>query len=146
MELEEKINAAIKAAMLAKASNNLEALRAIKSTILLLKTSSEGLNEESANKALQKMVKQREETAEIYKQQNRADLYEPEIFQANIIKQYLPKQMDLAEIEIKLKEIITKIGAKSITDLGKVMGAATKELGGKADGKIIASLTKALLS
>jgi uncharacterized protein len=146
MELEEKINADIKTAMFAKAATTLEALRAIKSAILLLKTSSEGLSEDSVNKAMQKMVKQREETAEIYKQQNRNDLYEPEIFQANIIKQYLPKQLDSSEIKSKLQEIITKMGATSMADLGKVMSVATKELSGKADGKIISSLTKELLS
>ncbi len=146
MELEEKINADIKTAMLAKESQKLEALRAIKAAILLLKTSSEGLSETSANKTLQKMVKQREETSEIYKAQNRNDLSEPEIFQANIIKQYLPKQMDEAEIKLIIQEIISRIGAKNIADLGKVMGTATKELGGKADGKIISAITKELLS
>jgi uncharacterized protein len=146
MQIEEQINTDIKNAMLAKEAGKLEALRAIKSAVLLLKTSSEGLTEESANKAMQKMVKQREETAEIYKQQNRLDLAEPEIFQANIIKQYLPKQMDEAEIKIIIKEIISQVGATSIADLGKVMGVASKQLSGKADGKIISTLTKELLS
>jgi uncharacterized protein len=146
MNIEEKINADIKSAMLAKEATKLEALRAIKSAVLLLKTSSEGLSEDSAIKAMQKMVKQREETAEIYKQQNRLDLADPEIFQANIIKQYLPKQMDEAEIRATLKGIIGEIGASSIADLGKVMGVASKQLAGKADGKIISALTKELLS
>jgi uncharacterized protein len=146
MQIEERINADIKNAMLAKEASKLEALRAIKSAVLLLKTSSEGLTEESANKAMQKMVKQREETAEIYKQQNRLDLAEPEIFQANVIKQYLPKQMDESEIKIIIKDIINQVGATSIADLGKVMGVASKQLAGKADGKIISTLTKELLS
>jgi uncharacterized protein len=146
MQIEEQINIDIKNAMLAKEAGKLEALRAIKSAVLLLKTSSEGLTEESANKAMQKMVKQREETAEVYKQQNRIDLAEPEIFQANIIKQYLPKQLGEAEIKIVIKEIINQVGAVSIADLGKVMGVASKQLSGKADGKIISMLTKELLS
>jgi uncharacterized protein len=146
MQIEEQINSDIKKAMLAKEADKLEALRAIKSAVLLLKTSTEGLTEESVNKAMQKMVKQREETAEIYKQQNRLDLAEPEIFQANIIKQYLPKQMEEAEIKIIIKEIINQVGAVSISDLGKVMGVASKQLSGKADGKIISMLTKELLS
>ncbi len=146
MNIEEKINADIKSAMLAKEATKLEALRAIKSAVLLLKTSSEGLSEDSAIKAMQKMVKQREETAEIYKQQNRLDLADPEIFQANIIKQYLPKQMNEAEIRATLKVIIAEIGASSLADLGKIMGVASKQLAGKADGKIISALTKELLS
>jgi uncharacterized protein len=146
MQIEEQINTDIKNAMLAKEAGKLEALRAIKSAVLLLKTSTEGLTEESANKAMQKMVKQREETAEIYKQQNRLDLADPEIFQANVIKQYLPKQMDEAEIKIIIKEIIRQVGATSMADLGKVMGVASKQLSGKADGKIVSMLTKELLS
>src|SRR6185369_6422693 len=98
MALEEKINADIKAAMLAKESAKLEALRAIKSAILLLKTSPEGYNDDTELKALQKMVKQRKETAEIYKTQNRSELAETELFQAGIIEAYLPKQMGEDEI------------------------------------------------
>jgi uncharacterized protein len=146
MNLEEQINNDIKQAMLAKASAKLEALRAIKSSILLLKTSPEGLTEDSALKSMQKMVKQREETAEIYKQQGRSDLAEAETFQAGIIKQYLPKQMDEAELKEVLKTIIQSAGASSAADLGKVMGIASKQLAGKADGKVISALVKQLLN
>ena len=118
MTLEEKINADIKSAMLAREAQKLEALRAIKSAVLLLKTSPEGLTEESGVKAMQKMVKQRKETAEIYTSQGRPELAEVELAQASIIEAYLPKQM----------------------------GVATKQLAGKADGKIISQVVKDLLS
>ena len=116
MTLEEKINADIKSAMLAKEAQKLEALRAIKSAILLLKTSPEGHTAESELKSLQKMVKQRRETAEVYKTQNRADLAETEIFQANIIEAYLPKMMSEEDLEyerniemFRLKRLIAKL-------------------------------------
>lgn len=146
MALEEKINADIKAAMLAKESQKLEALRAIKSAILLLKTSPEGLTDETELKALQKMVKQRKETAELYKTQNRADLAEVELAQASIIENYLPKQMSEDEIRAEVSKIIVSTGASSPADMGKVMGAATKALAGKADGKTISAVVKELLS
>ncbi len=146
MALEEKINADIKAAMLAKEAKKLEALRAIKSAILLLKTSPEGLNDDTELKALQKMVKQRKETAEIYKTQSRQDLYDDEVFQASIIEAYLPKQMSEEELRGELTKIIAAVGASSAADMGKVMGAATKQLAGKADGKAISNLVKELLS
>lgn len=146
MALEEKINADIKAAMLAKEAKKLEALRAIKSAILLLKTSPEGLNDDTELKALQKMVKQRKETAEIYKTQSRQDLYDDEVFQASIIEAYLPKQMSEVELRGELTKIIAAVGASSAADMGKVMGAATKQLAGKADGKAISNLVKELLS
>ncbi|MFN4235145.1 MAG: GatB/YqeY domain-containing protein [Bacteroidia bacterium] len=145
MSLEEKINADIKAAMLAKEAQKLEALRAIKSAILLLKTSEEGSSEEAEIKALQKMVKQRRETAEIYQKQNRQDLAEAELFQATIIEKYLPAQMSEDEIREALKQIIAQVGASSPADMGKVMGVATKELSGKADGKTISAIVKQLL-
>jgi uncharacterized protein len=145
MGLEEKINADIKAAMLAKDSKKLEALRAIKSAILLLKTSAAGHTEESETKELMKMVKQRKETAEIYKTQQRADLAEAELFQAGIIEAYLPKQMTEDEVREELKKIIASVGASSAADMGKVMGVATKQLAGKAEGKMISSLVKQLL-
>lgn len=146
MALEEKINADIKAAMLAKESQKLEALRAIKSAILLLKTSPEGLTDETEMKALQKMVKQRKETAEIYKTQNRSDLAEVELAQAAIIENYLPKQMSEDEIRAEVSKIIASTGASSPADMGKVMGVATKALAGKADGKTISAVVKELLS
>lgn len=146
MMLEDQINSDIKAAMLSKDSKKLEALRAIKSVILLLKTSPEGLTEDSANKALQKEVKKRKETAEIYQSQNRADLAEIELAQASIIEIYLPKQMSELEVRAELENIISSAGASSAADMGKVMGIATKQLAGKADGKMISTIVKELLS
>jgi len=146
MTLEEKINGDIKSAMLAKEAPNLEALRAIKSAILLLKTSAEGHTAESELKSLQKMVKQRRETAEVYKTQSRADLAETEEFQANIIEAYLPKMMSEDEIKTALTSIIAESGASSAAEMGKVMGLANKAFAGKADNKIVSQLVKELLS
>ncbi len=146
MTLEEQINADIKAAMLAKEAAKLEALRAVKSAILLLKTSPEGLSPESEMKALNKMVKQRKETAEVYITQNRKDLADVELAQAAIIENYLPKQMDETELRTEISKIITAVGASSPADLGKVMGLATKQLAGKADGKVVSTIVKELLS
>jgi uncharacterized protein YqeY len=146
MALEEKINSDIKAAMLAKDQKKLEALRSIKSAILLLKTSPEGLSDDTEAKALQKMVKQRKETADIYKTQGRNDLAEVELFQANIIEAYLPKQLSEDELKTEISKIIATVGASSPADMGKVMGAATKQLAGKADGKAISTIVKELLS
>lgn len=145
MNIEEKVNSEIKAAMLAKDAKRLEALRAIKSVVLLLKTSPEGLTEDSVNKALQKEVKKRKETAEIYKTQNRSDLEEVELFQANVMEEYLPKQMTEEEIKAELSKIIASVGASGPGDLGKVMGAASKAFAGKADNKIVSALVKQLL-
>ncbi len=146
MTIEERINNDIKTAMLAKDQGRLEALRAIKSAILLLKTSSEGLTEESAMKAMQKEVKKRRESADIYNQQNRKDLADVETFQANVIEEYLPKQMGEAELRAALQQIITETGASSPADMGKVMGAATKKFAGQADGKMISAIVKELLA
>ncbi|MDF2437177.1 MAG: GatB/YqeY protein [Bacteroidota bacterium] len=146
MALEEKINADIKSAMLAKEAAKLEALRAVKSAILLLKTSPEGYNDDTELKALQKMVKQRKETAEVYKTQNRPELAEVELSQASIIEAYLPKQMSEDEIRAEVAKIITSVGAASPADMGKVMGVATKQLAGKADGKVVSGMVKELLS
>jgi uncharacterized protein YqeY len=146
MALEETINNDIKTAMKAKEANKLQALRAIKSSILLLKTSPEGLTEESAIKSLQKMVKQRKDAGELYVQQNRQDLADVEFFEAAIIDKYLPQQMNEDEIKVELTAIISKTGASSKADMGKVMGMATKAMAGKADGKLISTLVKQLLS
>lgn len=146
MTIEEKVNNEIKAAMLAKNQPRLEALRAIKSVVLLLKTSPEGLTEESATKALQKEAKKRRETADIYTQQNRNDLAEVELFQAGVIEEYLPKQMSEAELRTALQQVIAETGASSPADMGKVMGAATKKFAGLADGKMISAIVKELLS
>jgi uncharacterized protein YqeY len=146
MTLEEQINADIKAAMLAKEAAKLEALRAVKSAILLLKTSPEGLSPESEMKALNKMVKQRKETAEVYTSQSRKDLADVELSQAAIIENYLPKQMSEADLRSDIQNIIASIGASSLADLGKVMGLATKQFAGKADGKVVSTIVKELLS
>jgi uncharacterized protein YqeY len=145
MSLEEKINADIKSAMLAKEAQKLEALRAIKSAILLLKTSAEGLTPETELKAVQKMVKQRKETAELYVSQGRQDLADVEVAQAKIIEAYLPAQMSADDLRAAIKEIIASVGASSAADMGKVMGVASKQLSGKADGKAISTMVKELL-
>ena len=144
--IEEKLNADIKTAMLARDAKKLDALRAMKSVVLLLKTSPEGLTEESATKALQKEVKKRRETADIYNKQNRADLAEVEIAQADVIEAYLPKQMSAEELKAEVEKIIAQVGATSPADMGKVMGVATKALAGKADGKAVSDLVKQLLA
>jgi uncharacterized protein len=145
MNIEEKINADIKTAMLAKDAKRLEALRAIKSALLLLKTSPEGLTEDSMNKALQKEVKKRKESAEIYKGQNRSDLEETELFQAKVMEEYLPGQMPEDDIRKEVKKIIETVGAKGPSDMGKVMGAASKAFAGKADNKVVSGIVKELL-
>lgn len=146
MDLEQQINNDIKTAMLAKDAARLEALRGMKSVILLLKTSPEGLTEESAVKAMMKEAKKRREAAEIFSQQNRSDLADVEIAQAGIIESYLPKMMSEDEVRTALQAIITSVGASSPADMGKVMGVATKQLAGKADGKMISTIVKDLLS
>jgi uncharacterized protein YqeY len=145
MGIEEKINADVKASMLAKNAKRLEAVRAIKSVILLLKTSPEGLTEENATKAIQKEYKKRKETAEIYTQQNRPDLAEDEIAQALVMEEYLPKALSEDEIRTIVKNAIAETGASSAADMGKVMGAANKVVAGRADGKLVSQLVKELL-
>lgn len=146
MTFEEKINADIKTAMLAKDSKKLEALRAIKNVVILLKTSPEGISDDSIMKTIQKEVKKRKESADIFTQQNRADLAEVELFQAGVMEAYLPQQMSEAEIKAELEKIISQVGASSPADMGKVMGAASKAFAGKADNKIVSQLVKDLLS
>jgi len=139
----------LKAAMLAKDEVALRSLRAIKAAILLAKTAEGGSGELSADaemKILQKMVKQRKDSLDIFSQQGRTDLAQKEQEEIAVIEKFLPKQMDAEELRVVLKEIITKIGASTAADMGKVMGAANKELAGKAEGKLIASLVKELLS
>lgn len=147
MSLEAQIQQDIKAAMLAKEKTRLESLRGIKAAILLAKTAdgSDTIADEAIIKIIQKLVKQRKETAEIYKQQNRAELAENELAEAGYMEVYLPKQMSEAEIEAELKQIIAAVGAAGPQDMGKVMGAATKQLAGKADGRVISALVKKLL-
>ena len=146
MTLEEKINPELKAAMLAKDEAALRALRAVKSAILLAKTSGGGLiSPEDEMKMLQKLVKQRKESVEIYQNQNRADLAKSEIEEIAIIEKFLPKQMGEDEIREELKKIIAEVGATSAADMGKVMGAASKHFAGKADNKVVSQLIKQIL-
>ncbi len=149
MSLETQINQDIKAAMIAKDNAKLRGLRAIKAAILLAKTEkghSEEMTEEAEIKVLQKLVKQRKESAEIYQQQNREDLYQIEVEEQEVIEAYLPKQLDRAEIKEIVKGVIAESGATSVKDMGKVMGAANQKLAGKADGRTISEVVKALLS
>ena len=146
MTLEEKINAEIKAAMIAKQTEKLNALRAIKSEILLLKSSEKGTSDDAETKALMKMVKQRKESADIYKEQNRPELAEAELVQVGVIESFLPKQMSPEELTEAIKTIMTQVGASTPADMGKVMGVATKQLAGKAEGKAISETVKKLLS
>ncbi|MEQ8325398.1 MAG: GatB/YqeY domain-containing protein [Vicingaceae bacterium] len=146
MSLSNKINSEITDAMKAKKADRLLALRAIKSELLMLATSGKESGEEAEIKALQKLVKQRKESADLYESQSRHDLAEVEIFQADVISEFLPKQLTETELHQALKGIVEKLGANGPQDMGKVMGAATKELGGKADGKTISETVKQLLS
>ena len=149
MSLTEKINNDIKAAMLAKESRKLEALRAVKAALLLEMTKgtdSKVISEENENRLLQKLVKQRKEAGEIYKSKNRMDLADEEFYQATVIEAYLPEQMDPEKVRQIISAIITTSGATGMQDMGKVMGMATKELAGKADGKAISQVVKKLLS
>lgn len=148
MSLEQKVMTELKAAMLAKDEAALRSLRAIKAAILLAKTS-EGaggeLKEEDEIKMLQKMVKQRKDSLEIFQQQNRPELAKKEEEEIAVIENFLPKQLSADEIKAVLTKIIAETGAISPADMGKVMVAATRELAGKADGKTISGLVKELL-
>lgn len=149
MSLFDKISADIKAAMLARDKVRLEALRGIKKEFLEAKTAkgSDGeLQDDAATKILVRMVKQRKESAEIFSQNNRAELAEEELAQARVIEEYLPKQLSEEELTAALKAIIEKVGASSAKDMGKVMGTATKELAGKAEGKAISAKVRELLA
>ncbi len=149
MALEQKIMVDLKAAMLAKDEAALRSLRAIKAAILLAKTA-EGatgeLSEEAEIKLLQKMVKQRKDSLEIFQQQSRPELAQKEIEEIAVIEKFLPQQMDEVALRSALAGIISKVGATTAADMGKVMGAANKELAGKADGKAIAAIVKELLA
>ena len=148
MTLQEKITIELKEAMKAKNSLKLESLRAIKSAILLEQTSSSGaetLTEGQEIKLLQKLVKQRKDSATIFREQNRVDLAEPEEAQAAVIQTFLPVQLTEAEIETAIISIIDQLGAKGMKDMGKVMGKASQVLSGKADGKTISTIIKTKL-
>lgn len=148
MSLEQKIMADLKTAMLAKDEKSLRSLRAIKAAILLAKTS-EGaggeLKEDDEIKLLQKLVKQRKDSLEIYQQQNRTDLSQKEQEEIDVIEKFLPKQFSAEELQLEIKKIIAETGATSAADMGKVMGVATKKLAGKADGKTISATVRELL-
>jgi len=149
MSLQTKVMEALKEAMKAKDTVALESLRAIKSAKLLARTeagASEELSEADELKLLQKLVKQRKDSAALYTQQGRNDLAEPELAQMAVIEKFLPAQLSEAEVEEALKGIIAQVGATSPKDMGKVMGVATKQLAGKADGKLISDIVKKLLS
>lgn len=149
MGLFEKISDDIKAAMLAKDKVSLQALRGVKKEFLEAKTAKGGdgeLTDEAAVKIIQKMVKQRKESAAIYTEQGRPELAEDEIAEVSVLEAYLPKQMSAEELEEKLKEIIAQVGATGPQDMGKVMGIATKALAGKAEGRMISETVKRLLA
>jgi uncharacterized protein YqeY len=149
MALKQQIDADIKKAMLAKNKEELEALRSIKSLILLAETEkgiSEELSSEAEKKLLMKASKQRKESADIFQQQNRKDLADRELLQLDVINRYLPKQLSEEEIKSALRSVIVEAGAKGPQDMGKVMALATKKLAGQADGKVISELVKKLLS
>lgn len=148
MSLEQKIMGELKAAMLSKNEAALRALRAVKSAILLAKTSGTNadLSEADELKILQKLVKQRKESLDIYNQQNRADLAKNELDEIAVIEKFLPQMMSTDEIKAVLKNIIETTGAKQPSDMGKIMGAASKQLAGKADNKLVSDLVKQLLA
>ena len=149
MSLEKKIIADIKSAMLARDKIRLEALRAIKSAILLEKTKTgnkEDLNDDLILKLIGKLNKQRLDAYNIYKEQNRADLAEEELAQSNVYKEYLPKPISAEELKEEINQIIISSGASGMKDMGRVMGASMKKLGSKADGAVISAMVKQLLS
>lgn len=149
MNLFDQISDDIRLAMLARDKERLEALRNVKKVLIEAKTAkagSEELSDDAAIKAIAKLVKQGRDSAEIYKAQNRMDLYEPEMAQVKILEEYLPKQMDDAELTAVIKAIIEKTGATSIKEMGKVIGLASKELAGKAEGRLISDKVKSLLA
>lgn len=148
MSYSEKISEDLKKAMLAREKEKLEAIRAVKTAFIIAKSEKSAdyvLTEAEEIKILQKLARQRKESAAIYKDQNRPDLYEKEMFEATIIEKYLPQMLSEPELEKYILNIIAKTGARDISDLGKVMGVATKELAGKADGKTVSEVVKRLL-
>ncbi len=149
MGFEEQIMEEMKTAMKAKDEAGLRGIRAIKAEIIKAKTDPGAngiLTEEVTLKMLQKMVKQRKDSLEIFKQQNREDLAQKEQEELNVIEKFLPKQFSEAELKEAITAIIAQVGASSVADLGKVMGVASKQLAGKADGKAISAVVKELLS
>lgn len=148
MNLFDQISEDIKKAMLAKDALRTQTLRGVKKEFIEAKTAKDSngeLTDETATRILQKMVKQRKDAAEIFSTQNRQDLADSELAEVTIIEQYLPKQMTEAELEAALKEIIAQVNATSAKEMGKVMGVASKQLAGKAEGKAISTKVKELL-
>ena len=148
-ELFDKVSGDIKTAMLARDKVALEALRGMKKEFLDAKTAkgADGqMSDELGIKIIQKMIKQRKESAQIYSEQNRPDLAENELAEATVIERYLPAQMSDSELETAIESIIAKVGATGIQDLGKVMGAASKQLAGKTEGRLISEKVKILLT
>jgi uncharacterized protein len=149
MSLEQKVMTDLKTAMLAKDEKSLRSLRAIKAAIILARTA-EGahgeIKEEAEVKLLQKLIKQRKDSLEIYQEQKRADLAQKEQEEIEVIEKFLPAQISPEELKVSLSKLISELGASSPADMGKVMGAATKQFAGKADGKTINALVKELLS
>lgn len=147
MSLESKLAQDLKAAMKAKDQAALRSIRAIKAAILLLKTDGSGkeLDEAGEIKLLQKLVKQRKDSLDIYEKQGREDLAQTEREEIDVIEKYLPQQMGKDELKAFIQEVISKVGATSMKDMGKVMGMANKELAGRADGKTISQVVKELL-
>jgi uncharacterized protein YqeY len=149
MSLEQKVMAEMKDAMKSKNEGTLRALRAIKAEIIKARTEPGAAGEVSAEKEvslLQKMMKQRKDSLEIYQQQNREDLAKKEMEEISVIERFLPQQLTGAELKAELEQIISDTGASSAADMGKVMGAATKKLAGRADGKTISAMVKELLA
>ncbi|MBJ2173677.1 GatB/YqeY domain-containing protein [Aureibaculum sp. A20] len=149
MSLQDKVMGKLKEAMKAKDTVALESLRAIKSAILIAQTESgakQELTEDEELKLVQKLVKQRKDSATLYQEQGRADLADPELAQVAVIEQFLPEQMSEEELQKVVAGIVEKVGATSMKDMGKVMGMVSKELVGKADGKAISNVVKSLLS
>ena len=149
MSLEQTINDNLKKAMLARDEKGLRALRAIKAALLLAKTAeggAAGMTPEAEIKMLQKLVKQRKDSIAIFEQQNRSDLAKTEQEEVEVIEQYLPKQMDAESLRQVISGIIAEAGVTNLSGLGQVMGIATKQLAGQADGKAISAMVKELLS
>jgi len=149
MTLKERVDTDIKQAMLAKDKVRLQALRSIKSQVLLAETekgAAEGISPDTEMKLLTKAAKQRRESAELYAQQGRADLEEVELSELAVIEEFLPKQLDEGDLRTRLVEIIQRVGASGPSDIGKVMGVASKELAGQADGRAISQIVGQLLN
>ena len=149
MSLKQQIDTDIKTAMLAKNKDELSALRAIKSMILLAETEKSGTGElttEIESKLLMKAAKQRKESGEIFQKEGREDLAKTELLELEVISRYLPKQLSETDLQEEVKKIIEQVGAKGPQDMGKVMGMASKQLAGKADGKLISEVVKKLLA